>query len=97
MATRVQGTYPLTAQPAKQAIPSKYTYLRRRQLFDAPFSDTPRTYLVSLSATSPLNKRIDVSRTYEEYHPLMAIGRAVAEFYHQFSGSINTLSCKVKM
>ena len=95
--TRVQGTYPLTVQPTKQAIPVKYTYLHRRQLFEAPFSETARTYLVAISATSFGSKRIDVSWTFDEYHPLMAIGRAVATFYHQFSGSIDTLSCKKKV
>lgn len=94
---QTQEASSVNVQPTKQAIPVKYTYLHRRQLFEAPFSETARTYLVAISATSFGSKRIDVSWTFDEYHPLMAIGRAVTEFYRQFSGSINTLSCKVKM
>lgn len=94
---QTQEASSVNVQPTKQAIPAKYTYLRRRQLFEAPFSEKPETYLVAISATSFGSKRIDVSWTFDEYHPLMAIGRAVATFYHQFSGSIDTLSCKKKV
>jgi hypothetical protein len=95
---QTQEASSVNVQPTKQAIPAKYTYLRRRQLFDAPISDKPETYLVSMYATARLSQQsMSIVRTYDERHPLMAVGRAVTEFFQSYNGQIEQLLIQKKI
>lgn len=94
---QVQGTQQLTVQPTKQAS-TKYKYLGKRQLLEAPFSDAPETYVVSMYATGRLSQQsMSIVRTYDERHPLMAIGRAVTEFFQGYTGQIEQLTLQKKV
>lgn len=94
---QVQGTQQPTVQPTKQAS-TKYKYLGKRQLLEAPFSDTPETYLVSMYATGRLSQQsMSIVRTYDERHPLMAVGRAVTEFFQGYNGQIEQLIIQKKV
>lgn len=94
---QVQGTQQPTVQPTKQAS-TKYKYLGKRQLLEAPISDTPETYLVSMYATGRLSQQsMSIVRTYDERHPLMAIGRAVTEFFQGYTGQIEQLIIQKKV
>lgn len=46
----------------------------------AGFSETPAIFTVIISGKDSNGKEYRISNVYEEYHPLMAIGRAVIEF-----------------
>ena len=95
---QVQGTQQPTVQPTKQATKQSYKYLRKRQILDAPISDTPETYLVSMYATGRLSQQsMSIVRTYDERHPLMAIGRAVTEFFQGYTGQIEQLTLQKKV
>lgn len=95
---QVQGTEQPTVQPTKQATKQSYKYLRKRQILDAPFSDAPETYVVSMYATGRSSQQtMSVVRTYDELHPLMAIGRAVAEFFQGYNGQIEQLMLQKKI
>lgn len=52
-----------------------YKYLYRTHLFRVGFSEHPETYLVNISGTTLDDHKVEVSRVYDELHPLMAIGR----------------------
>lgn len=94
---QVQGTQQPTVQPTKQAS-TKYKYLGKRQLLEAPFSDAPETYVVSMYATGRLSQQsMSIVRTYDELHPLMAIGRAVTEFFQGYNGQIEQLTLQKKV
>ena len=94
---QVQGTQQPTVQPTKQAS-TKYKYLGKRQLLEAPFSDAPETYVVSMYATGRLSQQsMSIVRTYDERHPLMAIGRAVTEFFQGYTGQIEQLTLQKKV
>lgn len=94
---QVQGTQQPTVQPTKQAS-TKYKYLGKRQLLEAPFSDAPETYLVSMYATARLSQQtMSIVRTYDERHPLMAVGRAVTEFFQGYNGQIEQLMLQKKI
>lgn len=95
---QVQGTQQPTVQPTKQATKQSYKYLRKRQILDAPISDTPETYLVSMYATGRLSQQsMSIVRTYDERHPLMAVGRAVTEFFQGYTGQIEQLIIQKKV
>lgn len=57
----------------------KYKRLNERALLRTTYSSELRTYYVNIYAKHSGN-RIDVSDVFDEYHPLMAIGRAVVKF-----------------
>lgn len=46
----------------------------------ADFSETPAIFTVIINGKDNNGKEYRISNVYEEYHPLMAIGRAVVEF-----------------
>lgn len=46
----------------------------------AGFSETPAIFTVIVNGKDCNGKEYRISNVYEEYHPLMAIGRAVIEF-----------------
>ena len=95
---QVQGTQQPTVRPTKQATKQSYKYLRKRQILDAPISDTTETYLVSMYATGRLSQQsMSIVRTYDELHPLMAIGRAVTEFFQGYTGQIEQLTLQKKV
>lgn len=95
---QVQGTQQPTVQPTKQASKQLYKYLRKRQILDAPISDTPETYLVSMYATNRLSQQfMSIVRNYDELHPLMAIGRAVAEFLQDYNAQIEKIVIQKKI
>lgn len=85
-----------TVQPTKQAIvtPSTtevggtpnihYNRLTSYYLLRAKFSETPKSYYVHIFAKQ-LDKDLDAADVYEEYHPLMAIGRAIVEMRRVYS------------
>lgn len=47
---------------------------------DVPFSDHPETYLVVIRGEE-YNKKVRIESIIDAYHPFMAIGQAVAEFF----------------
>lgn len=95
---QVQGTEQPTVQPTKQASKQSYKYLRKRQILDAPISEKPETYLVSMYATARLSQQtMSIVRTYDERHPLMAVGRAVTEFFQGYNGQIEQLMLQKKI
>lgn len=54
--------------------------ISENKALNANFSDQPITYSVEVIGKSCNEKEFRISNVYEEYHPLMAIGRAVVEF-----------------
>lgn len=95
---QTQEASSVNVQPTKQASKQSYKYLRKRQILDAPISDTTETYLVSMYATKCSQQRtMSIVRTYDERHPLMAIGRAVAEFFNDFGGQIEQVLLQQKV
>lgn len=61
-----------------------YKYLSKNFLLKSEFSETPNTYLIGIDGLDLENKKIEVSIIYEEFHPLMAVGRAVVEFHENY-------------
>ena len=58
----------------------------------------PETYLVNISGTTLDDHKVEVSRVYDELHPLMAIGRAVTEFYDSYvCGRIGSIIIKQRV
>lgn len=95
---QTQEASSVNVQPTKQASKQLYKYLRKRQILDAPISDTPETYLVSMYATGRLSQQsMSIVRTYDERHPLMAVGRAVTEFFQGYTGQIEQLIIQKKV
>lgn len=95
---QTQEASSVNVQPTKQASKQLYKYLRKRQILDAPISDTPETYLVSMYATGRLSQQsMSIVRTYDERHPLMAVGRAVTEFFQGYNGQIEQLIIQKKV
>ena len=95
---QVQGTEQPTVQPTKQASKQSYKYLRKRQILDAPISEKPETYLVSMYATARLSQQtMSIVRTYDERHPLMAVGRAVTEFLQDYNAQIEKIVIQKKI
>ena len=75
-----------------------YKYLYRTHLFRVGFSEHPETYLVNISGTTLDDHKVEVSRVYDELHPLMAIGRAVTEFYDNYvCGRIGSIIIKQRV
>lgn len=75
-----------------------YKYLNRTHLFRVGFSEYPETYLVNISGTTLDDHKVEVSRVYDELHPLMAIGRAVTEFYDSYvCGRISSIIIKQRV
>lgn len=75
-----------------------YKYLYRTHLFRVGFSEHPETYLVNISGTTLDDHKVEVSRVYDELHPLMAIGRAVTEFYDSYvCGRIGSIIIKQRV
>lgn len=56
-----------------------YKVLHRVQL-----SDQPKTYVVHIEGKGNQGQTINVSWTYNELHPLMALGRAVLEYSSRY-------------
>ena len=63
-----------------------YKHLGKPQLMRARFTPSPETYIISIEATRHDGKKVEVSRIYDELHPLMAVGRAVVEFSADYIG-----------
>lgn len=80
--TRVQGT-PTTVQPTKQAE-IRYKTISNNAMLRASESDEARSYLVTVVGSSNDRNRAEISRVYEERHPLMAVGRAVCQFREEY-------------
>lgn len=81
---QVQCTHP-TVQPTKQANPV-YRPLRAKNLLEARLTPRPHTYLVELRGRTAFGVRMDVSRVYDERHPLIALGRAIVELRESEAG-----------
>lgn len=95
---QTQEASSVNVQPTKQATKQSYKYLRKRQILDAPISEKPETYLVSMYATARLSQQtMSIVRTYDERHPLMAVGRAVTEFFQGYNGQIEQLMLQKKI
>ena len=62
-----------------------YKSLSKKFLLNAEFSDTPNTYLIGIDGLTYEKVKVETSLTYDEYHPLMAVGRAVIEFRDSYS------------
>lgn len=94
---QTQEASSVNVQPTKQAS-TKYKYLGKRQLLEAPFSDVVETYLVSMYATNRLSQQfMSIVRNYDELHPLMAIGRAVVEFLQDYNAQIEKIVIQKKI
>lgn len=92
------------AQGAQTTVPSTtqttvtYKYLGKTTLLRVGFSEHPETYLVNISGTTLDDHKVEVSRVYDELHPLMAIGRAVTEFYDSYvCGRIGSIIIKQRV
>lgn len=95
---QTQEASSVNVQPTKQATKPSYKHLGKRQILDAPISDTTETYLVSMYATKCSQQRtMSIVRTYDERHPLMAVGRAVTEFFQSYNGQIEQLLIQKKI
>lgn len=87
----------VTSVPEVQQ-PIYYKHLNRNGLLRARFSEQPQAYLIRISGSLPDNRSIEISRIYDEYHPLQAVGRAAVEFYRDYvSGKINDISVKQRI
>lgn len=58
----------------------KYKKLTTPYLLRTGYSDEPIAYTVEVIGKDCNGKEYRISNVYEEYHPLMAVGRAVVEF-----------------
>lgn len=68
----------------------KYKKLTTPYLLRTGYSDEPIAYTVEVIGKDCSEKEFRISNIYEEYHPLMAIGRAVVEFRRKvFVGTID--------
>nr|DAY98163.1 MAG TPA: hypothetical protein [Caudoviricetes sp.] len=95
--TRVQGTQQLTVQPTKQAE-IRYRNISRSMMLRATETDRPCSFLVTIFGSHSDRNRAEMSRTYEERHPLMAIGRAVCQFKEEYFGyRIDGIIAKIKI
>ena len=81
MPQRIKGIGPKYST----AVTPIYKSLSKKFLLNAEFSDTPNTYLIGIDGLTYEKVKVETSLTYDEYHPLMAVGRAVIEFRDCYS------------
>ena len=81
MPERIKGIGPKYST----AVTPIYKSLSKKFLLNAEFSDTPNTYLIGNDGLTYEKVKVETSLTYDEYHPLMAVGRAVIEFRDSYS------------
>ena len=81
MPERIKGIGPKYST----AVTPIYKSLSKKFLLNAEFSDTPNTYLIGINGLTYEKVKVETSLTYDEYHPLMAVGRAVIEFRDSYS------------
>ena len=81
MPERIKGIGPKYST----AVTPIYKSLSKKFLLNAEFSDTPNTYLIGIDGLNYEKVKVATSLTYDEYHPLMAVGRAVIEFRDSYS------------
>ncbi|MCM1301961.1 MAG: hypothetical protein NC226_09605 [Bacteroides cellulosilyticus] len=81
MENRVKSTSAKNSNAATPAAQPKITYRRitKKNALRSDFSEQPRSYSVEIIGKSNGTEH-RITNVYEEYHPLMAIGRAVIEF-----------------
>ena len=58
--------------------------LSYKVLHRVQFSDQPKTYVVHIEGKGNQGQTINVSWTYNELHPLMALGRAVLDYSSRY-------------
>lgn len=81
-----------TVQPTKQAIPYateptqevRYKRLSHRSMMLAKFSEESEMFSVQISGEK-FGDSINFSDVYDEYHPLMALGRAIVMFQNDYT------------
>ena len=83
---------PQTTVPSTTQTIVTYKYLGKTQLMRARFTQSPETYIISIRGTRHDGKKVEVSRIYDELHPLMAVGRAVVDSATITSGVPSTSS-----
>lgn len=76
----------LTTPVSKVQKQTTYKPLNRKILLRAQVSESTQTYLIHISGTKLDGNTVEVSKIYDELHPLMAVGRAVVEFSNQYAG-----------
>ena len=81
MPERIKGIGPKYST----AVTPIYKSLSKKFLLNAEFSDTQNTYLIGIDGLTYEKVKVETSLTYDEYHPLMAVGRAVIEFRDSYS------------
>lgn len=62
----------------------RYKRLSHNSMNRARFSDEPEMFSVQISGEK-FGDSIDFSDVYDEYHPLMALGRAVVMFQNDYT------------
>lgn len=62
----------------------RYKRLSHRSMMLAQFSDEPEMFSVQISGEK-FGDSVDVSDVYDEYHPLMALGRAIVMFQNDYT------------
>ena len=77
---------PQTTVPSTTQTIVTYKFLGKTQLMRARFTQRPETYIISIRGPRHDGKKVEVSRIYDELHPLMAVGRAVVEFSDDYIG-----------
>lgn len=83
MENRVKST--LSANKSNGSA-ATFKHLTKNNLLKANFSEDLQTFIVDIHGATLTGEHIDVSRIYDELHPLMAVGRAVVEFSKQYAG-----------
>ena len=81
MPERIKGIGPRY----RTAVTPLYKSFSKKFVLNAEFSDTPNTYLIGIDGLTYEKVKVETSLTYDEYHPLMAVGRAVIEFRDSYS------------
>lgn len=71
----------ISAKNSNAATPDiKYKRIGQSMILRSRLSNKPISYLVEIEGTDYHDTKYRTANVYEEYHPLMAIGRAVIEF-----------------
>lgn len=65
----------------------RYKRLSHRSMMLAQFSDEPEMFSVQITGEK-FGDSVDVSDVYDEYHPLMALGRAIVMFQNDYTVAI---------
>lgn len=77
------------------SVSISYRRISTRQLLRQSYTAEPESYIIEIRGKSSRTNGADIryNNYFNEHHPLMALGRAVAEFYcHHIVGIIDSVT-----